>query len=152
MTLMKISSTFCFAVFCNALPLVAKDRNPPLVEAPAGVKPGSTGMLKASGKGMSYFLRMPRKYDARNESRLIVFLHGSNMNGMDYVRSFEAQKWCDDAILCCPNGEKGSDPYGPRNFGFESGPLVADITGELHEDLLAGCREQFLPELAAQEL
>jgi hypothetical protein len=59
---------------------------------------------------MRYFLRVPKKYDARNGTRLIVFLHGSSMNGLDYLRSFEAKKWCEDDILCCPNGENGTDP------------------------------------------
>jgi predicted esterase len=130
---MKISSILCCALLFTGLPVVAKDKNPPLVDAPAKVKPGSTGMLKAAGKGMGYFLRVPRNYDASKGSRLVVFLHGSNMNGMDYLRSFEAKKWCADAILCCPNGENGADPNGPRNFGFESGPLVADVTEEVQK-------------------
>jgi predicted esterase len=82
---------------------------------------------------MRYFLRVPRRYDARNGARLIVFLHGSSMNGLMYLRSFEAKKWCEDDILCCPNGENGSDPYGQNNFGFESGPAVAELTQELQK-------------------
>jgi predicted peptidase len=82
---------------------------------------------------MRYFLRVPKKYDARNGARLIVFLHGSNMNGLEYLRSFEAKKWCEDDILCCPNGESGTDPFGQNNFGFGSGPLVADVTEEVQK-------------------
>ena len=44
------------------------------------------------------------RYDAKTGARLIVFLHGSNMNGLEYLRSFEAKKWCEDDILCYPNG------------------------------------------------
>ncbi|MFN0126484.1 MAG: hypothetical protein ACKV19_07365 [Verrucomicrobiales bacterium] len=113
--------------------MTAKDKNPPEVDSPAKVKPGSTGLLKAAGKGMRYFLRVPRRYDAKTGSRLIVFLHGSNMNGLDYLRSFEAKKWCEDDILCCPNGETGNDPFGSNNFGFASGPLVADVTEEVQK-------------------
>ena len=69
----------------------------------------------------------------RNGARLIVFLHGSNMNGLDYLRSFEAKKWCEDDILCCPNGENGTDPFGQNNFGFDSAPLVADVTEEVQK-------------------
>jgi hypothetical protein len=39
----------------------AKDNKPPEVDAPAKVKPGTTGLLKA-GKGMRYFLRVPKRY------------------------------------------------------------------------------------------
>jgi predicted esterase len=117
----------------TAPPCAAKDDKVPEVDSPAKVKPGSTGLLKSAGKGMRYFLRVPRRYDAKNGARLIVFLHGSNMNGLSYLRSFEAKKWCDDDILCCPNGEQGGDPYGSNNFTFDSGPLVADVTEELQK-------------------
>jgi poly(3-hydroxybutyrate) depolymerase len=116
-----------------ASPVAAKDDKPPEVDSPAKVKPGTTALLKAAGKGMRYFLRVPRKYNARDGARLIVFLHGSNMNGLAYLRSFEGKKWCEDDILCCPNGEAGTDPFGSNNFGFESGPLVADVTEEVQK-------------------
>ncbi len=121
------------ALLSLALPVTAKDAKPPEVDSPAKVKPGTIGLLKATGKGMRYFLRVPKKYDARNGARLIVFLHGSNMNGLSYLQSFEAKKWCEDDILCCPNGESGTDPFGANNFGFESGPLVADVTTEIQK-------------------
>jgi hypothetical protein len=40
-------------------------------------------------------------------------------------------KWCEDDILCCPNGENGSDPFAANNFGFGSGALVAAVTEEV---------------------
>jgi predicted esterase len=116
-----------------ALHVAAKEDKPPEVDAPGKVRPGATALLKSAGKGMRYFLRVPKSYDARTGARLIVFLHGSNMNGLDYLRSFEAKKWCDDDMLCCPNGETGTDPFGQNNFGFESAPLVADVTQEVQK-------------------
>jgi predicted esterase len=76
---------------------------------------------------------VPKKYDAKAGARLIVFLHGSNMKGLDYLQSFEAMNWCDADILCCPNGEEGSDPFGANNFTFGSAPLVADVTTEVQK-------------------
>src|SRR5688572_10416575 len=111
----------------------AKDDQPPEVDAPVKVKPGSIGLLKAAGKGMRYFLRVPKKYNPRDGARLIIFLHGSNMNGLAYLRSFEAMKWCEDDILCCPNGESGTDPFGANNSGFGSAPFVADVTEEIQK-------------------
>ncbi|MEQ1850463.1 MAG: hypothetical protein ABMA01_02610 [Chthoniobacteraceae bacterium] len=113
----------------------AKDHPPAEFDSPAKVKPGTTGLLKSAGKGMRYFLRVPRRYNAATGARLIVFLHGSNMNGLAYLQSFEAKKWCEDDILCFPNGENGNDPVGRNNFGFESGPLVADVTQEVQKAL-----------------
>src|SRR5689334_9263417 len=90
------------ASFSDPSARAAKEEKVAAVDAPAKVKPGATGLLKASGKGMRYFLRVPKRYDATKGARLIVFLHGSNMNGLEYLRSFEAKKWCEDDILCCP--------------------------------------------------
>src|SRR5688572_219529 len=112
--------------------IAAKNDKPPEVDAPAKVKPGATGLLKA-GKGMRYFLRVPKRYNPTSGARLIVFLHGSSMNGLQYLQSFEAKKWCEDDLLCCPNGENGTDPFGQNNFGFASGPLVADVTQEVQK-------------------
>ena len=130
---MKTKLAAAFALFCFASPVVARDAKPPEADSPAKVKPGSTALLKAAGKGMRYFLRVPGRYHAKDGTRLIVFLHGSNMNGLEYLRSFEAKRWCQDDILCCPNGEAGTDPFRQNNFGFESGPLVAEVTKEVQQ-------------------
>ena len=114
---------------------VAKEKKLDEFDSPSKLKPGTTGLLQAPAKGMKYFLKVPRKYDAKNGARLIVFLHGSNMNGLDYLRTIESNKWADEDILCCPNGEKGSDPYGQNNFSEASGPLVAEVTEEVQKAL-----------------
>ncbi len=121
------------ALLAPASVVAAKDDRPPEVDSPAKVKPGQTALLK-SEKGMRYFLRVPKSYDAKNGARLIVFLHGSNMNGLMYVRSFEAKRWAEDDILCCPNGEAGSDPFGQNNFTEDkSYDLVADVTDQVQK-------------------
>lgn len=114
---------------------MARDKKPEEFDSPEKVKPGTTGLLKAPAKGMRYFLKVPRKYDANKGSRLIVFLHGSNMNGLDYLKTIESQKWADEDILCCPNGENGADPYGQNNFSQASGPMVAEVTEEVQKAL-----------------
>ena len=130
-----IRSCAVAALALLVLPLqaVGQQAKPPDVDSPAKVKPGGTALIKTAGKGMRYFLRVPRKYNAKSGARLIVFLHGSNTNGLAYLRSFEAKNWCVDDILCCPNGENGTDPVGANNFGFNSGPLVADVTEEVQK-------------------
>jgi poly(3-hydroxybutyrate) depolymerase len=130
---MKASLWVALALLFAVSPAAADDAKPREVASPAKVKPGTTGLLKSAGKGMRYFLRVPRRYDPRAGARLIVFLHGSNMNGLDYLRSFEAKKWCEDDLLCCPNGEQGTDPFGANNFTFVSAPLVADVTEEVQK-------------------
>lgn len=102
----------------------------PIANRPAEVPPGETRLL-TSPKGMKYFLRVPKTYQPKTGTRVIVFMHGSNMNGLTYLRSFESAKWAKEDILVCPNGETGgagADPYGSNNFGFGSAEYVAEIT------------------------
>jgi poly(3-hydroxybutyrate) depolymerase len=106
------------------------DDGPPEAASPEKVRPGQTALLTAP-KGMRYFLRVPKSYDAKAGARLVVFLHGSNMNGLSYVRSFEGKRWAEDSILCCPNGEVGNEPRGANNFTFDSAPLVADVVEQV---------------------
>src|SRR5437867_3425078 len=90
----------------------------PEADVPERVKAGQTALLetKVGAMKMRYFLRVPKSFDPKRGARLIVFLHGSNMNGLDYLRSFEAKGWRADDVLACPNGEQGGDPYGQNNF------------------------------------
>jgi predicted esterase len=115
-----------------AAPAGAKDDDwPETAEAPEKVRPGQTRLVTAP-KGMSYVLRVPKGYDPKKGARLTVWLHGSNMNGLSYTRSFEAKNWCDDDLLVCPNGEQVADAAKHvHNFTFASGPLVADLTEQV---------------------
>lgn len=124
--------SFLVLVVITAHPLLpAQDRVPEL-ESPAEVQPGTTGLLR-SASGMRYFLHVPRSYSSKTGARLLVFLHGSNMNGLQYLRSFHARKWGEDDIILCPNGEKGEDPYGANNFTFESARYVTEVTRDVRE-------------------
>lgn len=109
----------------------AQDRVPQ-APSPGSVPRGGLALLE-SPKGMRYFLQVPRSYRPDRGARLIVFLHGSNMNGLAYLRSFNARKWASGDIIVCPNGEKGDDPYGGNNFTFESAPYVADVTRQVKD-------------------
>lgn len=109
------------------VPLSGREPQVDVVATPADARPGKIALL-TSGKGMKYFLRVPRGYDEGKGARLIVFMHGSNMNGLQYLQTIEAERWCRDDILVCPNGEKGGDPFGANNFTFESAAYIAEIT------------------------
>lgn len=123
----------CLAALLVQLPQLARgEEKVPRIDSIGKLKPGGTGLLETTEAAlkMRYFLRVPKSYDVRRGARLIVFLHGSNMNGLDYLRSFEAKGWCADDILLCPNGEQGQDPFGQNNFTFDSARLVAQILKE----------------------
>ena len=99
------------------------------------MEPGDTGLLKAAD-GMDYFLSIPESYDETKGARLVIFLHGSNMNGRAYMQGIEQKKWCKADILCCPNGEaSGDDPYGANNFGFASANPISELTKEVQDEL-----------------
>ncbi|MHC4598370.1 MAG: hypothetical protein ACYS47_05140 [Planctomycetota bacterium] len=109
---------------------LAGESKVPEAESPKHVAPGATARLKTEMDSV-YFLRVPKNYDPEKGARLIVFLHGSNMNGLQYLRTFEAKGWCRNDLLTCPNGEKGSDPFGANNFTFASAKYVAAVVREL---------------------
>ncbi len=93
-TMLRVLLLVALSACCTSVAFASEDQ-PKTFEAPGKVKPGTTGLLTSKEKGMRYFLRVPKKYDAKSGARLIVFLHGSNMNGLDYLRSFEAMNWAD---------------------------------------------------------
>lgn len=104
----------------------------PKADAPGDVKPGDTALLRTDGEyPMDYFMRVPKSYDSDKGARVIVFMHGSNMNGLNYLRSFEGAGWCEDDILVCPNGEVGDDPYGANNFTFVSANYIKPVTEQV---------------------
>ena len=125
-------TTLALLTLCLPSLLSAADELPK-ADSPRKVPPGATALLTSSVKKMTYFLRVPRTYHPKRGARLVVFLHGSNMNGLSYLRSFESRKWATDAILVCPNGETGAGPYKGNNFTFGSAPFVADVTKEVQE-------------------
>ncbi len=116
-----------FLASISASQLGAREPRVDEVDAIAELRPGKVA-LATSEKGMKFFALVPRSYDERDGARLIVFLHGSNMNGHQYLETIDSQRWCRDDILICPNGESGSgEPFGANNYTFESAPLVAEI-------------------------
>lgn len=131
----RLPALFALASVCVIAGNAGAADTVPEADSPSKVKPGTTALLQTSDSKlkMRFFLRLPKSYNARVGARLIVFLHGSNMNGLTYLRSFEAKSWCLDDILVCPNGEQGSDPHGKNNFTFDSAPLVAAVTREVKQ-------------------
>lgn len=129
----RIPVLCCLALAGHCGSALAQDRVPE-APSPGSVKRGGLALIGAP-KGMRYFLQVPGSYRPDRGARLIVFLHGSNMNGLTYLRSFNAGKWATDDIIVCPNGEKGEDPYAGNNFTFESASLVVDVTRQVKDAL-----------------
>ena len=121
------------ALFAAGIPLTCWCQDvarPPSVAKPAELKPGDRGLLECEN-GMKYFLQVPASYDRDQGARLIVFLHGSNMNGWSYMQGINQKRWMQNDILLCPNGERGDDPFGANNFTFASARFVAAVTRDV---------------------
>ncbi|MGJ8697692.1 MAG: hypothetical protein ACSHYF_15345 [Verrucomicrobiaceae bacterium] len=129
---MNPGHAFLILTFALLTSLSARETRVDEIDSPTEAKSGKIALLK-SAKGMSYFLRLPRGYKEDDGARLIMFLHGSNMNGLQYLETFEAQRWCKTDILVCPNGETGNNPRGANNFTFNSAPFVAEITADIQK-------------------
>jgi hypothetical protein len=108
-----LASTVAVLALLPCADAATKDDKPPELDSPAKVKPGTTALLKAAGKGMRYFLRVPKKYDARNGSRLIVFLHGLEHEWLGLSPQLRGEKsGVRTTFSAARTGENGTDPFG----------------------------------------
>jgi predicted esterase len=89
---------------------------------------------KKAANGLSYCLRLPPTYNPKVGAPAIVWLHGSNMNSVDYVSTFIAQKWFPDWILIGIDGETGTKEQG-HNYTFKSAKLIVEAYDEIVKPL-----------------
>ena len=85
---------------------------------------------KKAANGLSYCLRVPSSYNPKVGAPAVVWLHGSNMNSIDYVSTFIAQKWFPDWILIGIDGETGAKEQG-HNYTFKSARLIVEAYDEI---------------------
>ena len=121
-----LRNTVILGIVLLNIPLLARDPKVDEIDGPTEARPGKVALL-TSGKGMKYFLRIPRGFQKDKGARMILFMHGSNMNGWQYLETIEEKRWCRDDILVCPNGEKGDATFGGNNYTFESAPYIKEI-------------------------
>jgi predicted esterase len=95
-----------------------------LLQAPQGIQE------KKAANGVSTCLRLPPGYNPKVGAPAIVWLHGSNMNSIDYVSTFVAQKWFPDWILIGIDGETGSKEQG-HNYTFNSAKFIVEAYDEI---------------------
>jgi len=89
---------------------------------------------KKAANGLSYCLRLPPAYNPKIGAPAIVWLHGSNMNSIDYLSTFVAMKWFPDWILIGIDGETGSKNDG-HNYTFNSAKFIVEVYDEIARTL-----------------
>lgn len=89
---------------------------------------------KKAANGVTYCLRVPPGYNAKAGAPAVVWLHGSNMNSVDYVNTFVGMKWFPDWILIGIDGETGSKEGG-HNYTFNSAKFVVEAYDEIVKTL-----------------
>src|SRR5688572_28035577 len=85
---------------------------------------------KKAANGLSNCLRLPPGYNPKVGAPAIVWLHGSNMNSVDYVSTFIAQKWFPDWILIGIDGETGMKAR-CHNYTFHSAKFIVEAYDEI---------------------
>jgi pimeloyl-ACP methyl ester carboxylesterase len=55
-------------------------------------------------KGATYWIVIPAGWDEKKPGRVILWLHGSNMNGKSYTESLKAMEFGKSELLVAPNG------------------------------------------------
>ncbi len=121
---------------------------------------GGTGEISdgTAKNGMTYHVRLPKRYDAAQGLPAILILHGSNMNSKAYVETIVGAwpKLADDYVLIGINGEnrveESPDDNPAYNYTYvdfvgrskykgypgtdrESPGLVPEVLAEIREDV-----------------
>ncbi len=89
---------------------------------------------KKAKNGVTYCVHTPKSYNPKVGLPAIVWLHGSNMNSVDYISTFLAAKWFTDWILIGIDGETGSKEKG-HNYTFDSAKFIMEVYDEASKDL-----------------
>ncbi len=87
-----------------------------------------------AANGVATCVRLPGSYAPKAGAPAIVWLHGSNMNSIDYVRTFIEMKWFPDWILIGIDGETGTKEKG-HNYTFDSAKFIIEAYDEIAKDL-----------------
>lgn len=96
---------------------------------------GQDGIQEKKAKnGLSACIRLPAGYSPKAGAPAIVWLHGSNMNTIDYLSTFVAMKWFPEWILIGIDGETGTKESG-HNYTFNSAKLIVEAYDDLVKDL-----------------
>jgi len=77
-------------------------------------------------KGATYWVVIPEGLDAKRPARVILWLHGSNMNGRSYTASLKAMKFGAEEILACPNGDTKVRDW-VYNFTYDPRPALKTL-------------------------
>ncbi len=77
-------------------------------------------------KGASYWVAIPKDLDPKKPARVLMWLHGSNMNGAAYVNSLKSLEYGAGEILVGPNGN-GRVRDWVYNFDYDSKPVMKTL-------------------------
>jgi len=93
---------YALALACLVSIALGEDPEPApvaLKEVPAD---GASHLVKC--KGATYWIVVPPDWNAKEPGRVILWLHGSNMNGKSYTDSLKAMEFGRTELLVAPNG------------------------------------------------
>jgi predicted esterase len=107
-----------------AVTAVAADPEP----APVALKkvPADGQSHHVKGKGATYWVVIPEGLDESKPVRVILWCHGSNMNGRSYTESLKAMEFGKDEILACPNGDSRVREW-VYNFTYAPKPALKTL-------------------------
>lgn len=77
-------------------------------------------------KGATYWVAVPPGLDRKKPARVLLWLHGSNMNGRAYVESLRSLGYGREEILVGPNGNQRAREW-VYNFDYDPKPALKTI-------------------------
>jgi len=110
------------------LPLLAGAALAEAEPAPAPLKsvPADGAPHLVECKGATYWVAVPRDADPKKPTRVLMWLHGSNMSGRDYVGSLKGLGYGQNEILVGPNGNHKVREW-VYNFDYDPKPALKTL-------------------------
>jgi len=104
--------------------LLADDPEP----APVALKevPADGASHHVACQGASYWIALPPGHDPKTPARVLLWLHGSNMNGKAYVESLKHLEFGRNEVLVGVNGN-GKVRDGVYNFDYDPKPVLKTL-------------------------
>ncbi|MGQ0614322.1 MAG: hypothetical protein ACT4PV_11345 [Planctomycetaceae bacterium] len=107
-----------------AAPLLADEPEPAARALKEVAADGAAHLV--SCKGATYWIALPPGHDAKQPTRVLLWLHGSNMNGKAYVDSLKSLEYGKNEILVGVNGN-GKVRDWVYNFDYDPKPVLKTL-------------------------
>jgi predicted esterase len=123
------------AVLLGALPVRAQEPEPEPVALKEVAADGAAHHVAC--KGGTYWVALPPSLDPKKQTRVLLWCHGSNMNGKAYVEALEEFGYGANEIIVGPNGHQKVRDW---VYNFDAPTYDPKLAFSILDDLEKRCK------------